>query len=238
MNTEILLTKKPSEANVKDFKTFVCSVITEAYQYCGQRLKGDTEDEKVNELTFQANYLISDLSTKKFDKFLISDIRVAFKKGVSGEYGEYHGLNNRTYLMFMNARLAEKTSGLSFTPKALIETTPTPQEIDKINREAVITCYNLWLKTGEIYDRGNASYYYLWNRKILKFDEETWNKYVALAKQVELTRANEELKKAKQRFDKITVIAAHTELDRIENGSEMINVTARKIALADYFKSL
>lgn len=239
MNAELLLQKTQKELQYADLYKILCGIIMEAYQYCGQRLKGENEAEKGQELKFQTENLISDIADVKYKKFTIQDIKFAFKNGLKGEYGEWMGLNNKTYNQWLKGFLENRKSALVHTSPKQIEYTLSQQEIEKIQKDAVITCYALWQRTGEIFDRGNASYNYLWDRGLLRFDEETWGRYLEAAKSLELARANEVLKKAKLRFDKITVLAAHTELEQLEKGEDSsIKILARKLALSDYFKSL
>lgn len=238
VDTNLQLTKIPTDIDYAEMRTFICGIIMEAYQYCGQQMKGQTEQERVSELNYQTDHLLEDLQDVKLKRITLNEIKNAFRNGLKGEYGVYMGLNNKTYAFFLKSFVERKI--VHYTPPKQIEAKLTPEQIDKINEEALKVCFDIYKRKGEIIDRGSATFKYLWRIGKIRFDKEQGDKYLLKADQMELARLNAELANAKLRFDKTSVIAANTGLDRLmsTDPTEMVKAVARKLALLDYFKTI
>ena len=96
-----------------DIETKLTQLITLTHQACGQLMNSIDVAATLPELC-------SDLV--KYNGILtIEELQIAFKKGYRGEFGEYFGLNNKTYFAWVsayrygkdraNAKLAMKKAG-------------------------------------------------------------------------------------------------------------------------------
>lgn len=72
----------------------VRGIIFETYQYCGQRAEAESA-------AIAAEFYVKDL--RKFPSLTLAEIRTIFERGRVGQYGEYFGLNAKTFYQWTEA---------------------------------------------------------------------------------------------------------------------------------------
>lgn len=118
-------------------------------------------------------------------------------------------------------------------PQLTEKTQPTNEEVFKIMVQGAITCFETYIKTGQLIDLGNVNYDFLSKEEHIKFtDELKWQFY---------NQAKEALK-----AEKLSSVMAGKEttplqklLTEIEgNNFDVVVKKAKKIAIEEYFKGL
>lgn len=153
------------------------ALIAKTYLQSGQFLTG--EKKEMTDLTIDE--LSSDF--KKYNGNLsFQEIEIAFKNGVKGEYGEYFGLNNKTYFQWVNGyaygekRLKVKKALSDAKEKAnqpIVK--KSEQEANEIMKNAVLKSFEDFKKGAVIFDGGNVKYNYLVKLELLNFSKERKN---------------------------------------------------------------
>jgi hypothetical protein len=100
-NTEITVKTAVSSKRImlltdEEIKKLCHSIIYNSFVFCG--FKGSENEDTV---TFQTLQLIS-LLKKDFKHFGTQEIELAFKYGVRNKFGQFMGLNPRTYFQFLS----------------------------------------------------------------------------------------------------------------------------------------
>jgi hypothetical protein len=119
------------------------AIITTAYTIAGQQVPDGAT---------LALYT-DELFTKIIDTFkgiTLDEVRAALRNGVYGEYGEYFGLNPRTFVKFIEAYLKSDERSFArelFAEKQLLlsEFRPTPEQTAQSNREFINLLYEDFL---------------------------------------------------------------------------------------------
>ena len=122
--------------------------------------------------------LCSDI-VRYFPSATFEEIELAFKNGYKEEYGEYFGLNNKTYFHWIGAYFhGEKRSRIK---KTLLEAKEnankqpekkTETESDYILKNACLKSFDDFRKGVVIFDAGNVKYNYLVKCGIINFTKE------------------------------------------------------------------
>jgi hypothetical protein len=217
-----------------DIQTEIAKLITLTHQSCGQVINAVDVAATIPELC-------TDLI--KYNGILtIEELRIAFKKGYKGEYGEYFGLNNKTYFAWVsayrygkdraNAKIAMQKAGESVTTKKEI----SEEEKEAILREGALNKFNDFKSTRNFYDFGNISYNYLDRLGLITFTAEVKKKIMADCK----ARMIEEEKMKKTQKDYIGKHQSiNDEIKQLEEGkSTRLISEAKREALKQYFSQL
>lgn len=139
---------------------------------------GGNFKEKKEDVNATLDELCDDL--QKYNGLLsFSEIEIAFKNGWKKEYGEFYGLNNSTYFLWVNAytlgesRLRVKKMLSNAKENAnMNQPIKSPEEVEYILKAAVLKCFDEFRQGGVIFDAGNVKYNYLDKKGLIKFTKE------------------------------------------------------------------
>lgn len=166
-----------------------------------------------------------------------NDIDKAFEKGVFGEYGEFYGLNTRTFVMWLDSYEKNRIDMIApITNKSrLIESrcNLTEEEKDKLMQAAYDRCFGYFEKAGEIRDFGNAVYDWLDKKGLIDLTVDEKNEIFEQAKREVISRT-----KQRAVFEGSELNTPYLRLiDELSQGGEKKQVisTAKRIALKLYF---
>lgn len=79
-------------------------IILLAYALSGFKLEGNTEDDKKKEIAIMAGILYERM-IDIFPEVTLEEFKESVKNGVMETYGAFHGLNVKTFIMFINGYL-------------------------------------------------------------------------------------------------------------------------------------
>lgn len=183
----------------------------------------------------------------------IDEIREALTLGVTHKLtsddnptGKYLGINTSTFFdwinlfMFQNERLAalrkrNEMLAKAIEPKAEL----TTDDLKDIQQECIESSLNHFKRTGNVLNMGNAVFRALWSQKKIRFNEEEKQKLLIVAKDILNKDLIEQRKKAKKKFDRLSLIRIENDLMEIEEeNSTSVTITAGTIAVKKYFESL
>lgn len=209
--------------------------INYAIQYTGTTKNVDVKEFEVVELTKEI--------LNNFRNLRVDEISIAFKNGLNNEYGEFFGLNVKTYVQWIKVYYnSEKRHATIFNKHHIqlpMKTEPTNEELEKIFIDALEFSKNHFQKTGEILDKGNAIFRGLWKRKLLNLNQEQVQQYRDDAYWLLNSELNDSFEKAKHEHDRGQVTQIKKQIDELESGmSDSVKMIAGNLALKDYFKTL
>ena len=233
----VVALRKPklSEYGKDHLLTLVDGLIHKTHINCGYKADKEIINQYIDEL-------VSDLV--KYNGLLsFQEIEIAFKNGWKGEYGEFMGLNNKTFSTWVtayrfgvkraNAKIAMQKAGENETKKP----EPTEAEKEAIIRESAILKFNEFKTTGSFFGNGNVTYNYLDKKGALTFTKEVKagfmesarNKLISEEKIKKTDLSNVGKSKAIDDFIK--------ELEETEKHPKVI-IEAKQLALTAYFIQL
>lgn len=185
----------------KDLTAEVARIIGKTYVNSGQKFDQSAKDQ----LSATLDELVSDLQ-KYNSTMTVPEIELAFKNGWKGEYGEYFGLNNKTYFQWVNAycwtekRLRVKKTLLEAKEKEGKEPDKlTPEQQDMVLKEACLKSFDDYRKGIPLTNFESAKYNYLNRIGVLCFTEE---RKMAIQKEVK-EKLRQEAIDEKQKTDTI-----------------------------------
>lgn len=165
--------KKPNIFNFppNGFHNAMQILIGKTHLNCGVTLNNE-------QLKLTIDELCGDLK-KDYGKLSFEEIEIAFKNGYKNEYGEYFGLNNKTYLGWVSAYSKEESRLRVIkaiqTAKEKDRQEPakkTHAETAEIMKWAILTSFDQFKKGALIFDAGNVKYNYLVKIGLLNFTKE------------------------------------------------------------------
>lgn len=232
MNDIVLIKKALQSARIMEEKpnvihNFLVGLITKVHVIAGQAI----EDEDL--LKFTVSELQKDISTR-FKSLTLQEVEIALINGVKGDYGEYYGLNIKSFNKFLNdysfsnerVRAIEETRNRIDGSKQIeAKGTITHEEIQRTAYENALALFDIYKQTKECPDHGNVVYNYLDKLGLIKFSSmEKWEMV-------------NEAKKERERDRKEKSV---TIVNIIEQQQEcgIVVVYAKRIALRRYFGSL
>jgi hypothetical protein len=133
---EAALQPKINEQPALDVVNIFVSIVTTAYTRAGYKMPD------IDTLALYADEFYTSL-LEKFPRVSIPEVREALKEGVYGEYGEFTGLNPKTFMQFIKGYIASNTrkeAVKQFESKKLFliaQRELTPDERDKYNKDFV-----------------------------------------------------------------------------------------------------
>lgn len=160
------------------------------------------------------------------------EIELAFKNGYKGEYGDFYGLNNRTYFFWIGAfyfgQNRARIKKLILESKAEIPIAKKDEaEVEIIMKDACLRSFDDYCKGAVIRDFGNVKYEFLVKHEILNFPKERKDAIYELAKQQARQTAIDERQKAE------TIEKALSKLS-----PDTIISESKRMALLEFFKDL
>lgn len=207
-----------------EFRKNMLVLIGKTHLNCGFKL-----DE--NQIGLTVDELCSDL--KKYNGLLsFQEIQIAFNNGYKKQYGDFFGLNNATYFVWVNAytwnqsRLNAKKA-IENAKNPIAKPQPSQEEKERIVKEGVLKMFEDYKKGGNILDSGNVSYNFLNGAGLLKPTIEKKMEYMDQAK-AELR--NEAINnKGNRPLSKVLE-------DVLQD--ELVTSRAKRLALKEYFDGL
>jgi len=128
-----------------ELKEFCLSIITYSLNFEG--LKSATDE---NILIAQTNFLMNEVLCD-FKNLSKQEIEEAFKRGLKGEFGQYMGLNPKTYHLFLKSYsgLEERKAAIKAANELMEEQTPekTAEEKELILKTAALEYFEQYKRT-------------------------------------------------------------------------------------------
>lgn len=232
--TDIVLIQKALESSrVMDedaeiTRKFLVGVITRVHVIAGQAVDKNT-------LEFMAAELKKDLYSR-FKGLTLKEVELALTNGVKGDYGEYYGLNIRSFNKFLNAYTFSEERGraieagrnrIDSSKQITAKGSITKEENERISIENAIYTFVEYKQTRECFDPGNCVYDFLDKRSLISFSSaEKWGFMEEAKKQREMER----------KFLGKTMLISDVMEKQQEGG--IVVAYAKKIALKRYFGDL
>lgn len=224
---EARLSQRIDSGNASDFGKQVRLLIEQTYASCGYGYDPKTVVATLPEL-------VSDLR-RYFGYLTLEELKIIFKKGYQGEFGEYQGLNNKTYFGWIKAYLNidARANAIKALEKARLEMMPKPkvlteQEKEQIIKDGVLKVFNDHKAGVEILDPGNVVFNYLEEKGILDLAPEEAKKLIAESKEKMIQDAI--LNKGIKPVSKV--------IEGVISNKGVIVANAKRMALKRYFDSL
>lgn len=225
---------KINKLDLQQTSKFMDGLIAKTFLRAGQ-----TSDEET------LNFMSVDLTTiikKRYWFLTVQDLEKAFENGIFGEYGEYYGLNVRTFDSWLSKYDKYRVENKQYEriePSKMIESTATmtTMEIEKIMQEAFERKLDEYEQTGMIYDPGNAIYDWLDSKGKINLSKELKLELLDKAKRMLIAGKKQEMVKidAELRTPYLVVI---NELENSQPTDKRIISKAKKLALEIVFKTL
>lgn len=208
-------------------------LITKTHIACGQPI-----NEGV--VSLGMTMLLEDI-IKYFGTLTMSEITQAFRLGTMGEFGEWFGLNNKTYLQWCKGymgwqkRTEANKKQMVYNAELNKPKELTQDEKDKIIADGVLIVFEEFKKTGFIYDAGNVTYNYLDSKGLIPFTVDRKKEIVKLAEaQVRIALTD----KMAAAISQIERAAFKSELGSISYKDEKVRTECKRIGLNIFFKEL
>lgn len=184
---------------------------------------------------------LHDTLVKYFYTLTMSEITQAFRLGTMGEFGEWFGLNNKTYLQWCKGylgwqkRIEANKKQMAFQnefnkPKEL-----TQSEKEKIIAEGVLIVFKEFKKTNFVYDAGNVTYNYLDSKQLIPFNIERKKEIVKLAEAKVRLLITDKMAVA---ISEIERAALKNKLCSMSSKDEEVRSECKRIGLNIFFKEL
>lgn len=208
---------------------FLNALVTKVHAIAGQAI---TELEI---LDFMVTELKKDVLTR-FKGLTLQEVEIALTNGVKGDYGEYYGLNVKSFNKFLNAYTfsEERSKALSsrltpVTPEKQLSSrgTITREENERVAIENAFYTFEEYKRSKQCFDPGNCVYDFLDRLKLIKFTPADKWKFMEEAKKQRETE---------RKFLGKTMLISDVIEKQQEGG--IIVAYAKKIALKRYFDDL
>jgi hypothetical protein len=197
-----------------------------AYSFCKQPIV----DEQIK---FEATELMRTLQSD-YGMFSFKDVQSAFEQGLRGHYGQYYGLNMKTYCQFLTAKksdLQEHNKQLKvYTEPKYLE--PSEAEKQAIFDKAVKTCYTHYKSTGNILDYGNKICERLGKEGKIKMQPGEWEN---LLDYVRVVMANELQNRLNKTASINEVRTLKEQLRELPNKKDWLKSEAMNLLLKKHF---
>lgn len=222
---------KISEARLSDLAEIVSSSIEQGIFYLG--LNKNETDRGLLKVA-----VIEDCRNQ-FPSLTLSEIAIAIKRGVRGEFGEVYGIAPKDVLAWLSAfkKDAIRLEALKeIAANDEINRTPTEQEEIEIAMNALDIAWRTYKETGTYVDHGNTIYNILDNNRKFSFTREEKNAFLASAKFRMLNYYAPE-KHIGNDVKMKEIMAIYTQI-RDDDSNVRVRSEAKRIALMVFFERL
>ena len=169
----------------------------------------------------------------------LSEISIAFSRGILKEYGDYMGLSVVSFTHFVkmytmnNARLEALRK---FAEQKEPEKEPTPKEIFEMGKMNAIKAF-LDINAGKSVVLGSVVYDFLDSHSVLNFTKEQKKSYMESATKIVLSETNARKESEPDSFKRNDLRRI---IEGITDGSEksIVIAKAKQLALTDFMKQL
>lgn len=224
--TKALESPRVIDENATIVHNFICALIPKIYAIAGQA------PESSDAQRFMVLELKKDVLTR-FKGLTLQEVEIALTNGVKGDYGEYYGLNIRSFNKFLNEYTFSEERGKAIESR-MTRVTPdkqlsakgsiTREETERTAYSNAIDLFESYKQTKKCPDHGNVVYNYLDRLGVIKIDnKEKWDIF---------NEAKKFREKERKIYGKTSIIS-----DVIEKQQEggIVVAYAKKIALKQYF---
>lgn len=225
---------KIKDYSLSDLINSLIVLIGKTHLSCGIDIRKDGRTEVINATIEE---LASDL--QKYNSGLtFKEIEIAFKNGYKGTYGDFMGLNNKTYFHWINSyQYGEsrcKVIKMALNEKQMNKEL-SEQEKEQILKNGALKCFENYKKSNQIQDFGNVTYNYLVKSGQINYTKEIKDKIFAKAKQRLIYEKELELTKSISLFEIKEIKDA---IRNIDSSQSLLISEAKKEALKQYFDNL
>lgn len=219
--------KKLKDYSFDEMIVLMNGLIHKAYLSCGTKIDTKLINQTINELC---------IDLQKENGFMsFEDVQIAFKNGWKKKYGEYYGLNNATYFIWVNAysadenraRIKKLIADAKENHNKVEPVKKTEAEIEAFMKTAVLDSFEAFKRGAFITDSGNVKYNYLDKRRLIDFTVARKNKILKIAEERLKAEALEGMRQTQ--IVKSAMSKIHPETIKSE---------AKKEALNQYFSQL
>lgn len=236
---------KISEMKKSELVKELNNILTKTYFDAGQTIRGNNVQEQTRELQIISTALYEELQQFKFLR--IEELRIAFKNGVRGEYGEFFGLNIKTFYQWLKGyQNDEKRKAAIIAAKAESEkeySSPVDKKKVSIEWWEMIKREHAAFKNGgKLYLRGAFNQFKLFEQAgIIKLSNAEKNDWIEKAKlAVSKSRVDERLLKATNRMEYKRIISIREAIGKNELSSTQeneIKSLAIQMVIEEYYLS-
>jgi hypothetical protein len=175
-----------------------------------------------------------------FGNFTMNEIAHSFKLGIMKEYGEWYGLNNKTFFQWLRGylgstkRLDANKKQAAFNaeknkPKAL-----TDEEKEALMKKGALEAFEYVKTTGKHYpDLGSATYNWLDRKKLIHFTIDRKKAFIGVA--MDNLRSNMVNEIDRTPTERKAIQARIMELSHTD---DIVKTEAKKIALNVFFREM
>lgn len=198
---------------------------------------GQVEDSENINITI--DLLVKDLKT--YNKNIsFQEIELAFRNGIKNEYGDWYGLNNKTYFGWINGftmsvkrqETIKKRDELSIVKPVEL----TEEEKKKIIHEGCLLVFEEFKAKGHVVDMGNVNYNYLDSMGVFTWAKGRKFDFIRQAQEVLRAESQNSLEATKDVFERKKIREGLEEINSAQ--STKVIARAKRIALNTYFKDL
>ena len=224
--------QKIKDYKIAELEDELNKILQTTYFNCGQVLSSEDAIPVLDSI-------VPDIKNY-FSSLTIEEVKVAFKRGLLKDYGDYFGLNPKTFLGWLKSYMASANRAEVKTKiKMHNEEQLTEEEKEKIVVDGVYKCWEEFKEKGVVYDFGNATYNYLDRKGIIPFTvERKWQIYREVKERL-ISQAKEKRAKVKDVLDKRNfdeLIYALT--SETGNEKDTLKFESRREALKIFFTDL
>lgn len=222
--------KSPSLVQMpeKQFKSIVLNLMTQIYFKCGKQVTDE-------ELALTAQGFIDELSEKRH--LTVFEIEKALNDGYKNEYGEFYGLNVRTFITWVN--YYEKNIRQDLISSLRPKQNEFTNEISEEEKLSIVASgvLRIW---GEVMALGNLSdgdlyvYEVLYDDGFLPIDVETKKKVYEEAKEVLRFSVTGKEAVSREEKDYFNMVLKAIEKDR----DALVVKEAKRISVMKFFRKL
>lgn len=208
------------------------NMLKTAYLDSGKAINGQDDEERLQHLTAISIRLIS-IIPEKFKGITGAELRIAFRNGAIGSYGEVYTISPKTIIEWIQAYIDERGKYTLKEPvKQITETIePTPEEWRNIMANKLMKCYKEVADGKEPTDYGNVLFKFLREKSLIELTQDDIDNYIEQAKTVIISKNDPlDAKSLADRVDRRNLIKLITE----QSKTTQVIIEARNIALREY----
>ena len=193
-----------------------------------------------SEIVLTAQLLTSDIG-RFHPTMTIGEIKLAFKLGSIGHYGEFQGLSVATFnrWIFCLTQSKERADVIKHERSLLHKEPPPPTdaEVRELSIKATIKCFETYKASGHIVDFGNAIFKFLEAEKLLNLTIKRKNEILQQVRERLEFNIQNNLRNEPEKY-KRAELAKRLETIIVNPKAGELIYEARAESLRQYFKSL
>lgn len=244
--TIALQSEKILDAKKSDMMKMILEVLPKTYYDAGQVMPGHDVNAQKQNLQVLSGALYEEIKT--FFPFLkVEELKLSFRNGVRGEYGEFFGLNIVTFHKWIKGFISDerrKQSLLAIKTAKEAEPAPLMTEAEAFEawKETIQRQFVKFKETGVLISYNPTHHYRRFQELgLIKLDGAQIDEFLTQAKEVcikeaRLRRLNPDSHKHRQELNSFIDRATKGELTATEK--EKVRVEARRIAILTYYQTI